>query len=55
MPKGKNGSYNPKAVTGKGLKGSGLTGINNLHPVVNPTKGKGFEGLSGNKPMTRKK
>ena len=54
MPKKKHNSYNPKAVTVKGLSG-GLTGVNNLHPVVNPTKGKGFEGLSGNKPMTRKK
>lgn len=53
MPKTDKG-MNIKTPSTKGFTGN-LTGVNNLHPVVNPTKSKGFEGLSGNKPMTKGK
>ena len=36
MPKGKDSSYNTKAVTVKGFTGS--LGTKNIHPVANPTK-----------------
>lgn len=37
MPKKKG--YSPSAVSVKGYTGSGITGISNIHPVANPTKG----------------